>query len=123
MISKSYLEATKRLFAHPFKTNSSLFSVFWNYLFIPDLIIKLLFFTCSNYKAHILDTYLLFYTFLITAYISCIYFPIIYFIVWKKAHIYKGDLTWSTLAKLYIVLSLGMSNFGFMIVGGGKYFT
>jgi len=107
---------------YPINSGNRFSKLFWAYLFLPDIIVKLITFYSADYKEYITSNHVIYYFLYGLIIISCIYFPIVYVITWKKAHAYKGEMNWSVLAKIYIVLSLSVSNFAFMVVGGGRPF-
>lgn len=107
---------------YPTKNRNNFSKLFWTFLFLPDVIVKLITFYSADYKEYIISNYIIYYFLYGLVIISCIYFPLIYVIVWKKAHSYREEVNWGVLAKIYIVLSLSISNFSFMVIGGGRLF-
>jgi len=105
------------------KNNSELYSVFWKYLFIPDILVRLLFYLCGDHKEY-LATYVIYYWSInLIAFTSCIYFPVLYVLTWKKANSYKDSPNLSVLAKIYVLLSASISNFAYMVIGGARFFS
>ena len=90
--------------------------LFWKYLFLPDLSSRLLLWLIA--KTEVIN--IVIYNILVfIIYLSCIYLPMIYIVVWRKAHLYRGDPIWSTYTKLYIILSAASSNFAYIFIGQG----
>ncbi len=111
------------LFQFSSKLENTLFEVFWKFLFIPDVIVKSIFYLCANHKEYLASHFITFWLVNILAIFSCIYFPIIYVLTWKKANAYKENLNSSVLVKIYIILSASISNSAFIVIGGGSYFS
>ena len=105
------------------KVENTLFEVFWKFLFIPDVIVKSVFYLCANHKEFLASHFITYWLITILAIFSCIYFPIIYVLTWKKANSNKENLSSNVLAKIYIILSASISNSAFIILGGGSYFS
>ncbi len=105
------------------KNNGQLFCFFWKLLFIPDVFVKFLFFICAGHKEFLATHFVYYWLITIIAIVSCIYFPVLYVLTWKKANTYTGSPDWSVLAKLYIILSASLSNTAFMVIGGGRFFA
>lgn len=104
------------------KDNGQLSTIFWKFLFFPDIGVKFIFYICAGHKEYLSNNFVFYWALTAFAIISCIYFPVIYVLTWKKANIYEGFRNWSVLAKLYIILSASISNSAFMVLGGGRFF-
>ena len=105
------------------KYHDELYSVFWKFLFIPDILVKLLFSLSAGHKDFLASNIIFYWLITIIAIVSCIYFPVLYVLVWKKANSYAGSPNWSVLAKIYVILSASISNSVFMVIGGGRFFS
>lgn len=108
---------------YPFQKCSCLSIVFWKYLFIPDILVKVLFFNSAAFKEFITQNIVIYYLFWGLTVISCIYFPIMYVITWRKASAYGGQADWSVLAKIYVILSFSSSHIAFILAGSGRLFV
>jgi hypothetical protein len=108
---------------YPFQKDGLFPVIFWKYLFIPDVLTKIFFFSSANYKEFINDNYFIFLIFGVLTVLSCIYFPIIYVVTWMKANASADDANWSVLAKIYIILSFSSSNVAFIVAGGGVLYV
>ena len=103
---------------YPYRKESTLNTIFWPYLFMPDLISRLLLVSSAELSGT--DTFSLFYgSAVFLVYISCLFMPLLYVITWVKSNKYMGDPILATLAKLYVILSAASSNFAYMVIGQG----
>ena len=100
--------------------NINFSKLFWKYLFMPDVLTKLIFFQSLKYNEFITNSSIMYYVFFGLTVFTCIYFPIMYVYTWVSASAYKGEVDWSVLAKIYIILSLSISNVVHIVVGAGK---
>ena len=88
------------------------------YLFCPDLASKLLLWLSSALKE--MAKFMILYEIIVLfIYLSCLYLPVIYVIIWMKSTQYRGDPVWGTFAKLYVILSAASSNVAYIFIGQG----
>lgn len=122
-IKKSYTLAKKYLSKfkwclYPLAKESDLNDLFWIYLFCPDLASKLLLWLSSVLKE--MAKFMIIYEIIVLfIYLSCLYLPVIYVIIWAKSTQYRGDPVWGTFAKLYVILSAASSNVAYIFIGRG----
>ncbi len=110
-------------FSFSIKGNNELYSVFWKFLFIPDVLVRLLFYFCGDHKEYLATNVIYYWSITFIAIASCLYFPLIYILTWKKANSFEGSPNLSVLAKIYVILSASISNFAYMVIGGARFFT
>ena len=97
---------------------TKLTSLFWLYLFFPDAISRLLLWLISDIR-EIFALNVIYSAVKALIYLSCVYFPVLYVIIWQKATRYRGDPIWATFTKLYVILSAASSNFAYIFIGQG----